>query len=215
MSERVCQFFLRGRCQRQKCEFRHPADQAVPRGPIPDRSGGASSRETLCKFFLSTGCKFGASCHFRHIGRERRKSRSRERRSRSMSFEREDRRRGILDGPRVGMSLAEERSWRERLMARRKIRLRHLRRTRSRSPSRSSLPPSAPLRRPTRILRSSPSPLSKKNEVQKSSTDRPTKESSSNDVKIDAKNTDAGRSKPKEQHKDQPKTCDKCGQKIK
>ena len=75
MSERVCQFFLRGRCQRQKCEFRHPADQAVPRGPIPDRSGGASSRETLCKFFLSTGCKFGASCHFRHIGRERRKSR--------------------------------------------------------------------------------------------------------------------------------------------
>ena len=23
---RVCQFFLRGRCQRQKCEFRHPAD---------------------------------------------------------------------------------------------------------------------------------------------------------------------------------------------
>ena len=75
MSERVCQFFLRGRCQRQKCEFRHPADQALPRGPIPDRSGGASSRETLCKFFLSTGCKFGASCHFRHIGRERRKSR--------------------------------------------------------------------------------------------------------------------------------------------
>ena len=65
-----------------------------------------------------------------------------------------------MDGPRVGMSLAEERSWRERLMARRKIRLRHLRRTRSRSPSRSSLPPSAPLRRPTRILRSSPSPLS-------------------------------------------------------
>ena len=81
--------------------------------------------------------------------------------------------------------------------------------------SRSSLPPSAPLRRPTRILRSSPSPLSKKDDVQKSSTDRPTKESSSNDVKIDAKNTDAGRSKPKEQHKDQPKTCDKCGQKIK
>ena len=32
MSERVCQFFLRGRCQREKCEFRHPADrgQTVP-----------------------------------------------------------------------------------------------------------------------------------------------------------------------------------------
>jgi hypothetical protein len=28
MSERVCQFFLRGRCQRAKCEFRHPADRA-------------------------------------------------------------------------------------------------------------------------------------------------------------------------------------------
>jgi hypothetical protein len=28
MSERVCQFFLRGRCQREKCEFRHPADRA-------------------------------------------------------------------------------------------------------------------------------------------------------------------------------------------
>ncbi len=29
MSERVCQFFLRGRCQRPKCEFRHPADRAL------------------------------------------------------------------------------------------------------------------------------------------------------------------------------------------
>ena len=28
MSERVCQFFLRGRCQRAKCEFRHPAPSA-------------------------------------------------------------------------------------------------------------------------------------------------------------------------------------------
>ena len=76
MAERVCQFFLRGRCQRQKCEFRHPADQAGPRGPIAvaERSGGAN-KDTLCKFFLSTGCKFGASCHFRHVGRERRRSR--------------------------------------------------------------------------------------------------------------------------------------------
>ena len=76
MAERVCQFFLRGRCQRQKCEFRHPADQVGPRGPIPvaERSGGAN-KDTPCKFFLSTGCKFGASCHFRHVGRERRRSR--------------------------------------------------------------------------------------------------------------------------------------------
>ena len=76
MSERVCQFFLRGRCQRQKCEFRHPADHQVgPRGPISERSGGGANKDTLCKFFLSTGCKFGASCHFRHVGRERRRSR--------------------------------------------------------------------------------------------------------------------------------------------
>ena len=76
MAERVCQFFLRGRCQRQKCEFRHPADQVGPRGPIAvaERSGGAN-KDTPCKFFLSTGCKFGASCHFRHVGRERRRSR--------------------------------------------------------------------------------------------------------------------------------------------
>ena len=78
--ERVCQFFLRGRCQRQKCEFRHPADQAVgpTRGPIAvasERGGIGANKDTLCKFFLSTGCKFGASCHFRHVGRERRRSR--------------------------------------------------------------------------------------------------------------------------------------------
>lgn len=94
---RVCQFFLRGRCQRQKCEFRHPADllekekEKRPNGN--DRpSSGASDRET-CKFFLSTGCKFGANCHFKHVGRERRRSRSRsrERRHRSDS---EDERRG-------------------------------------------------------------------------------------------------------------------------
>ena len=53
-------------------------------------SSGASDRET-CKFFLSTGCKFGANCHFKHVGRERRRSRSRERRHRSDS---EDERRG-------------------------------------------------------------------------------------------------------------------------
>jgi len=55
---------------------------------VAERVGGAN-KDTLCKFFLSTGCKFGASCHFRHVGRERRRSRSRERRSRSRSFERE------------------------------------------------------------------------------------------------------------------------------
>ena len=39
MSERVCQFFLRGRCQRAKCEFRHPADRAL------SAAGSAASSE--------------------------------------------------------------------------------------------------------------------------------------------------------------------------
>jgi hypothetical protein len=37
MSERVCQFFLRGRCQRAKCEFRHPADRAPTSGASADK----------------------------------------------------------------------------------------------------------------------------------------------------------------------------------
>ena len=96
MAERVCQFYLRGRCQRVKCEFRHPADQA-PGGPAgggrspagggrspggggrSPAGGGRGGSDTHCKFFLSSGCKFGATCHYRHVGRERRRSRSRSR----------------------------------------------------------------------------------------------------------------------------------------
>ena len=101
-------------------------------------------------------------------------------------------------------------------MARRKIRLRHvIRRTRSRSPSRSPILPPAltPLRRPARILRpSSSSPLNKKDEAQKP-TDA--KKDSPKDVGTDVKKTEAGSSKSKDEVKDQPKRCDKCGQKIK
>jgi len=94
---RVCQFFLRGRCQRQKCEFRHPADLEREKEKRPngaDRpSSGPADRET-CKFFLSTGCKFGANCHFKHVGRERRRSRSRSReRERKYRSDSEDERR--------------------------------------------------------------------------------------------------------------------------
>ena len=39
-SERVCQFFLRGRCQRAKCEFLHPADRA-------SAPGGARTTTTI------------------------------------------------------------------------------------------------------------------------------------------------------------------------
>merc|ERR1711915_989652 len=82
-----------GRCQRQKCEFRHGADvekERDKRSNGSDRSS-ASIRET-CKFYISTGCKFGANCHFKHIGRERRRSRSRSRERRYRSDSDEDRR---------------------------------------------------------------------------------------------------------------------------
>lgn len=101
-------------------------------------------------------------------------------------------------------------------MARRKIRLRQIRRTRSRSPSKSPILPPAltPIRRPARILRpSSSSPLNKKDEALKSTDAK--KENSSKDVASDVKKTEAGSSKSKDEVKDQPKRCDKCGQKIK
>ena len=71
MTERVCQFFLRGRCQRQKCEFRHPEGGGGGGGAPPRPS------DTPCKFFMSSGCKFGTTCHFKHVGRLRRRSTSR------------------------------------------------------------------------------------------------------------------------------------------
>ena len=60
MSDRVCQFFLRGRCQREKCEFRHPADKApgaaastagtpkqdIP-GIVPEKRPGFDSDEDV------------------------------------------------------------------------------------------------------------------------------------------------------------------------
>ena len=49
MSERVCQFFLRGRCQREKCEFRHPADRAqtVPTASAPTTTTAAAAPAKL------------------------------------------------------------------------------------------------------------------------------------------------------------------------
>ena len=97
-------------------------------------------------------------------------------------------------------------------MARRKIRLRHMR-TRSRSPSRSpNPPPTAPLRRPARILRASTSPLNKKDDIQ---TPTDAKKDDLKDVGADSTKTEAGSSKAKDGVKSQQKRCDKCGQKIK
>lgn len=111
---RVCQFFLRGRCQRQKCEFRHPAELEKEKRPNgTDRPSGHSERET-CKFFLSTGCKFGANCHFKHVGRDRDRDR---RRSRSRSRER--RYRYDSDDDRKGDSSDDEHERRKRERKRR------------------------------------------------------------------------------------------------
>ena len=51
---RVCQFFLRGRCQRQKCEFRHPAElekEKRPNGTDRDERLLAASIFLIVKFF--------------------------------------------------------------------------------------------------------------------------------------------------------------------
>jgi len=121
----VCQFFLRGRCQRQKCEFRHPADVEKERDKRPNGSdrSSASIRET-CKFYISTGCKFGANCHFKHIGRERRRSRSRSRERRYRSDSDEDRRGDSSDEEYERRKIDKrKREEREKEYQRRKLRL--------------------------------------------------------------------------------------------
>merc|ERR1712130_55808 len=77
------------------------------------RPSGHSERET-CKFFLSTGCKFGANCHFKHVGRDRDRDR---RRSRSRSRER--RYRYDSDDDRKGDSSDDEHERRKRERKRR------------------------------------------------------------------------------------------------
>ena len=45
-SVRVCQFYLRGRCNREKCEFRHPVELGTSKKVINSQSKGRSrSRE--------------------------------------------------------------------------------------------------------------------------------------------------------------------------
>ena len=61
---RICQFYLRGRCHKSDCEFRHDSSGA---------KGGSTSAEVargdvapVCRFFLNGSCRFGDRCRFRH-----------------------------------------------------------------------------------------------------------------------------------------------------
>jgi hypothetical protein len=49
---RICQFFLRGRCSRQKCEFRHPGDREFQVIRERDRER-ERERKANIKFMLS------------------------------------------------------------------------------------------------------------------------------------------------------------------
>ena len=53
---RICQFFLRGRCQRQKCEFRHPADLEKEKEKRPN---GNDRDERLLAGLLTGGFWLG------------------------------------------------------------------------------------------------------------------------------------------------------------
>ena len=59
-SDRVCQFFLRGRCQRDNCEFKHemPSEGGV--------DGVAVGQLPVCHLFLTGSCKIGDTCRLRH-----------------------------------------------------------------------------------------------------------------------------------------------------
>ena len=59
-SDRVCQFFLRGRCQRDNCEFKHekPSEGGV--------DGVAFGQLPVCHLFLTGSCKIGDTCRLRH-----------------------------------------------------------------------------------------------------------------------------------------------------
>ncbi|TRY79414.1 hypothetical protein TCAL_02262 [Tigriopus californicus] len=80
-SERICQFFLRGRCQRENCEFKHdPARLQSGSGahPHPATSGpsvkpegegageSAPPREMCREFAAKKTCRFKAGCRFGH-----------------------------------------------------------------------------------------------------------------------------------------------------
>ncbi len=69
MSDRVCQFYLRGRCQRENCEFRHDRSAAVVAGAgasnvAAGAGGGEAASSQLCRFYQMGNCKFRNSCRW-------------------------------------------------------------------------------------------------------------------------------------------------------
>ncbi len=60
MSDRVCQFFLRGRCQRENCEFRHDKAKAAKAGS--NGGGGGGGGGNVCRFYQMGNCRFGDRC---------------------------------------------------------------------------------------------------------------------------------------------------------
>ena len=58
MSDRVCQFYLRGRCQRENCEFRHDRSKVA----AADSRWAGAGRNQICRFYQMGNCKFRDSC---------------------------------------------------------------------------------------------------------------------------------------------------------
>jgi hypothetical protein len=70
MSDRVCQFFLRGRCQRENCEFKHEKPSISGSGSVSsaveETAVSSGIPVPVCHLFLTGSCKVGNSCRFRH-----------------------------------------------------------------------------------------------------------------------------------------------------
>jgi hypothetical protein len=73
-TDRLCQFFLRGRCQRENCEFRHDLDRRKAMQDEAAKAAKATAGSTsparpaapLCMYFQRGACKLGDKCRLRH-----------------------------------------------------------------------------------------------------------------------------------------------------
>jgi len=223
-SARVCQFFLRGRCQRLKCEFRHPADLDKEKEKRPngtDRPSTAAYRET-CKFFMSTGCKFGANCHFKHVGRERRRSRSRSKERKYRSESEDERKADSSDDEQEKKKERRRRDEKDKESQRRKLRMEEKNRDLKRRDSKPSLRertekcPVIKKHGSTKILGNrtrSKSPQKKDKSDTKVVKLAPTN-SSSQEPNCKSLPHKPSTSPPSSSNPDPDNRCSKCGQKV-